>query len=85
LFLDVVGFFNHYDDLRVAPSGTSFLNASSTPHLVLPIFLSNSRNEDTYGVEISNQWEVLDFWKLNGSFTWFEASSGNSGGNAPDT
>jgi iron complex outermembrane receptor protein len=85
LFLDVVGFFNHYDDLRFAPRGTSFLDTSSTPHLVLPIFLSNSRNEDTYGVEISSQWEVLDFWKLNASFTWFEASSEDIDGNAPDT
>ncbi len=47
--------------------------------------MSNSRNEDTYGVEISSQWEVLDFWKLNASFTWFEASSEDIDGNAPDT
>jgi len=84
-FLDAVGFFNHYDDLRNAPSGNSFLETSPSPHLVLPIFLSNSRNEDTYGVEVSSQWEVLDYWKLNASFTWFEASSEDIDGNVPDT
>jgi iron complex outermembrane receptor protein len=70
LFIDVATFVNIYQDLGSTEVGTAFLNPGG--FVELPIISSNKLEGETYGVELAATWDVTDWWRLNGAFTWFE-------------
>jgi len=63
LSLSVSAFFNQYDDLRtneLSPGG------------VLPIFLGNEAEGETWGIEAWGDWAVTPNWRLGAGFTALE-------------
>ena len=53
-------FYNVYSDLR---------STSYTPDTLLPFYFANNLEGDTYGLEFSGDYQVLDSWTLHGGYT----------------
>ena len=70
LFIDVATFVNIYRDVNSVEVGTAFVNPAG--FVELPLVSSNRLEGETYGVELAATWDVTDWWRLNGAFTWFE-------------
>ncbi|HHT9125876.1 MAG TPA: TonB-dependent receptor plug domain-containing protein [Candidatus Brocadiia bacterium] len=70
LSLDVTGFYNIYDNLfTVEPGVPVFEIEPSPPHLLIPSFLDNLMDGETYGVETAANWQAMRNWRLSSSFT----------------
>ena len=65
--LDVTGFYNDYRDLSSGMIGTPAFNGSS---LIIPFTSNNSQRLKTYGVEIATVWQMLDWWRWEGNYSW---------------
>ncbi|MDB6087320.1 MAG: TonB-dependent receptor, plug [Gammaproteobacteria bacterium] len=52
-------FYNVYNDVR----STSF-----TPNTILPLFFANNLQGDTYGFELSGNYQVLERWSLHAGY-----------------
>jgi iron complex outermembrane recepter protein len=53
-------FYNQYNDVR----STSF-----TPATILPLFFANNLEGDTYGLEFSGRYQVVEGWSLRAGYT----------------
>jgi len=70
LSIDIASFYNTYNNLRTYELGNPFLEASSSSaHLIIPTTLNNKKYGETYGLEISAQWQVLQQWRLHASYS----------------
>jgi iron complex outermembrane recepter protein len=58
-------FYNVYDDVR----STSF-----TPRTIVPLYFQNNLEGDTYGVELSANYQVLENWSLHAGYDFLEES-----------
>ena len=73
LALDLAGFYNVYDNLSTAETGTpSFVFNPPPPHVSVPVQLANNMRGETFGVELAANWKVTDYWKLGASYTWLK-------------
>ena len=70
--LDVTGFVNRYDHLATSPFGTPAVEGPPL-HLTIPLTRENDLSGQTYGLEISADWRVLDCWRIAASYTWLTA------------
>ncbi len=81
--LDSAVFYNFYDDLRTleygSPSMTEITNAfiaySMTglrQALIVPAPFDNLYDGETYGAEVSANWQALDWWRLGLSYSWIK-------------
>ncbi len=71
--LDLAAFYNVYDGLRSLEPGPPFLETSPTPpHLVVPIFVANRLNGETYGVEVAATWQAAQWWRLHTLYTYLQ-------------
>lgn len=66
LSLDVAAFYNDYDDLLSYNYGTPFPEGAQ---LIYPVTTANSGSADTYGGEVSAQWQPLSRWRLIASYS----------------
>lgn len=64
LSLDISAFYNVYRNLRSFEPADPFVESTPTPHLVLPVYMSNKTYGRTYGFEVSTHWNVTDSWTL---------------------
>ncbi len=74
IFVDLSLFYNRYLDLLSGvPAGqiTPEFSASG-PHLVYPVLVANSRDAETYGLEMSCEVSVADWWRLTGGYSWLQ-------------
>ena len=55
----ISAFYNDYDDLR----STSF-----TPATIIPLFFQNNLQGETYGIELSVNYQALPWWRLHGGY-----------------
>ena len=69
-FIDVATFVNIYRDTHSLEVEAPFLNPGG--FVELPIVSRNFLEGETYGVELAATWDVSDWWRLNGAFTWFQ-------------
>ena len=74
LFLDVAGFYNHYGNLFSEDIlGAPYVETSpGPPHHLLPAEFGNGLVGTTVGGEIAPEWQVTDFWRLRGSYSFLE-------------
>lgn len=73
LALDIAAFFNEYDNLRTFEPGRPFPETSpAPPHLVLPSYVDNRMDGETYGVEIAAHCNVTDHWKLAAGYAYLQ-------------
>ncbi len=56
-------FYNSYDNLR---------SLSLTPVTILPLHWANNLEGDTYGFELSADYQVLDWWRLHGGYDYLK-------------
>ncbi len=83
LSIDLAGYYNVYDNLRVIESGTAFVETSpGPPHVVIPQVIRNGAQGETYGLEALTTWMPLPRWKLSLGYAWFGADLETSGNNA---
>lgn len=74
LSLDVAAFYNRYKDLRgVTGQGVSF--AFFPAYLVSQAMTDNTITADTHGLEVSADWHVKDWWRLQASYTYLHMSA----------
>ena len=73
LSFDIATFYNLYDNLLTRETGTPTGETIPAPaHTLIPVTAANMGKGETYGVEISSNWNILSWWRMSGSFTWFE-------------
>ena len=80
-FLDTTVFYNKYKDLiNGVPGGIPFIQSSPSPeYMVRPIQVANGMDGETYGLELSAQWSVKEWWRLTAGYTWFHFNELNKG------
>jgi iron complex outermembrane recepter protein len=61
LSLSVAGFYNHYDQLR----SLTFINPTTG-------VIANDFRGETYGVELSGDYQPTEWWRLRGGYTWMQ-------------
>ncbi len=71
LSLDMAVFYNDYHNLQTFETGEPSLTISgSSAYLLIPGFLDNELEGETYGIELSVQWEVFPWWSLLSSYSY---------------
>jgi iron complex outermembrane recepter protein len=71
--LDLAGFYNDYQNLIAAlPAGPTFESFPPPPHFLISSVNQNAGPAHSYGLEVSGRWQVTDFWRLTGSWSWLE-------------
>jgi iron complex outermembrane receptor protein len=70
LFFDVATFVNIYRDGHSFEVGAPFPNPAGFTEV--PIVSRNRLDGESYGVELAATWDVTDWWRLNGAFTWLQ-------------
>ncbi|HEX3624195.1 MAG TPA: TonB-dependent receptor [Verrucomicrobiae bacterium] len=63
LSFDVDAYWNHYNDLR-----------SEAPVSQTVVYLANNIHGNAYGGEISLTWRILDWWRLQPSYSYLKTS-----------
>jgi len=74
---DIAAFINSYSDLVhfvfVGGTPTPALSFAPVPHLAVPLSYANAtKTTKTYGLELSTNWRVLDWMRLEGMFSYLE-------------
>ena len=74
LFIDVSGFYNHYGNLfsEDITGPISIETNPGPPHYLLPAEFGNGLVGTTAGGEIAPEWQVTDYWRLRGSYSFLE-------------
>ena len=71
LSFDLTSFYNVYDNLLVQVANPTVIEISpSPPHLLISSTYMNAGSGDTYGVELSSQWRMIENWRLTASYSW---------------
>jgi iron complex outermembrane recepter protein len=71
LTFDITGFYNVYEHLLIAVANPTVIQTSPSPtHLLISSTYMNAGSGDTYGVELSSQWRVVQNWRLTASYSW---------------
>jgi iron complex outermembrane receptor protein len=71
LSFDLTGFYNIYDNLLIQVHNPTVIETIPSPtHLLISSTYMNAGSGDTYGVELSSQWRVIENWRLTASYSW---------------
>ena len=96
LWLDAAVFYNDYDNLRSASTGTtvcepSGLDVAANPlcalaatNLLTPLVLANDVSGETYGLELSADWHPAQRWHLQAYYAFLEMHLHSKTGFATD-
>ena len=66
--LDVAAFFNDYDKL-LSGEPRPLISSPLLPYMIYPFTADNKMKAITYGVELSADLDMLDWWRLQASYT----------------
>jgi iron complex outermembrane receptor protein len=72
LSLDAAVFYNVYDHLRSAESGTPSLQAATSPYVLVPVTPENNLFGETYGAELAAHWQAADWWHWQAGYTFLQ-------------
>lgn len=72
LSFDIAAFYNDYDKLTSTEVGEAFLRTTPTPHVIIPLHPGNNVTGETYGVELVAQWQAMDWWRLQGNYSYLQ-------------
>lgn len=70
LSLDAALFYNVYDDLAAVLSDGTV--TAPPPPIFVPLPRMNRLEGETYGAELAVTWQVTDWWKLYGAYTFLQ-------------
>ncbi|MBI5468977.1 MAG: TonB-dependent receptor [Deltaproteobacteria bacterium] len=86
LSLDLATFYNLYDNMRTLELGSASLETTPSPaHIVVPFTAANMMDGETYGVEVSADWQALDWWSVHLAYTYMEINLRLEGGSTDTT
>jgi len=71
LSTDLAGFIYHYDNLR----STQLSIPTSFPPTSIPLLVGNGINAQSYGAELSVDWEPRDDWQFTLNYSWLQIES----------
>lgn len=75
LSFDFAGYYNVYEGLIVFQENPpTFESNPLPPHALLSQGWRNAGHGQTYGAELSVQWQVTESWRLTGSHTWLRTN-----------
>ena len=60
VLVSVSAFYNEYDELR---------SVSATPGTIIPLYFDNNLEGETYGIELTGTYEVVEGWRLHAGYT----------------
>jgi iron complex outermembrane receptor protein len=66
---DMAAFYNSYRDLLTYIGNEPGFEFYPQPHILISSTIQNVGKAQTYGVEVSAQWQVLPDWRLIGSYS----------------
>ncbi|MGD0139338.1 MAG: TonB-dependent receptor [Tepidisphaeraceae bacterium] len=72
--VDVTGFANNYTGLIALLSTGTTINPALHPPVLINSTYDNDQSARTYGTELSLNWQVLDIWRLQGSYSYLFAN-----------
>lgn len=72
LSFDIAAFYNDYDKLTSTEVGAPSLQMTPTPHVIFPLYPGNNVTGETYGVELVAQWQAMDWWRLQGNYSYLQ-------------
>jgi iron complex outermembrane receptor protein len=73
VYLDIAGFVDVYDGIIYnQPSGVSLETSPPPAHLTVASQYLNDSRRETHGIEIAPTWQVTEWWKLAGGYTWLQ-------------
>lgn len=73
LSFDLATYYNVYDELRSFGNGVPYYELTPPPtHLVIPQYLVNGLEGDTYGFELQGTWQATENLKLFAGYSWIE-------------
>jgi iron complex outermembrane receptor protein len=87
--LDVAFFYNDYKDLRTLVSQGVFCQPAGLPisdpacffgpidYAELPLIMTNQIDLDTKGMEISMSYEIRDWWRMYGAYSYLKIEGGD--------
>jgi iron complex outermembrane receptor protein len=67
--LDFATFYNDYSKLATFTTGTPVAGTSPS-YLVVPLTIGNDSSAQTYGLEAAGNWQMLDWWRWQATYTW---------------
>jgi iron complex outermembrane receptor protein len=77
-YLDIAAFENVYGGLIFNQTDGVSLETSPPPaHLTVASRYVNGPRHTTHGVEIAPTWQVTEWWKLAGGYTWLQMNLGS--------
>jgi len=78
LFLDLALYYNAYDNFRSLEPGLLYADLfHDIPHFVLPLYVDNVMEAQTYGLEIAATWDMFPWWQLLASYTYINLEMHN--------
>jgi iron complex outermembrane receptor protein len=75
LSFDLATFYNQYDNLRTIELNAAAARAENEPpppHVLIPVYIDNQMEGETYGFEWVAALQALTFWKLSAGYTWMQ-------------
>ncbi len=91
LVVDIAGFYNDYKDLRFGEAGAPFLETDPSPdHTVIPFFIVNGGGGETFGAEVTVDYQLKPWWSIQASYSFLEVdfetpqNGSSSNGDAPE-
>ena len=70
LTVDIAAFHQRYDRLRSNEPESPFLVDAPSPHLVIPVRISNGLNGETSGGELALSWQRKNWWRLQLTYSY---------------
>lgn len=70
LTLDVNAFYNIYDKLYTSEASVPFVEGTPPTNLVMPIGFDNLMEGESYGLDLSLNWQASLDWRLNVGYSW---------------
>jgi len=72
LRLEVAAFYNDYDDLQSIEPGAPFSVPLAIPIVVNPLNAANNLFGETYGLELSVEWQPSDSWAIRANYSYLD-------------
>ena len=69
---DITAFYNIYDDLLISEPNISGFTRGQPSQLILSAELDNKIDGETYGVEVSTNYQATDYWRLFAGYTYLQ-------------
>ncbi len=79
---DIALFYNDYKKLRTQEPGTPIVDLTTLPiQIVIPVQTGNNMSGETFGAELSANWQVSTNLRLAGTYSWLKVQLHHHGDN----